>query len=249
MPASTTYRTWQVIVERELFRSLALTLKDLTLFSKYCRERKHYVKHILLEIWLTHRVGNDMDKVCFTEATETLFLELSTWEERGITLEFGILPFTARGQRFYPGRSKNFYIRYGPPPRKRSLDGQLRTSDEVKIFDPYGELNPAINVSDLHMPSALDILGYVHLTFHDDSKPGTSLLAKVDCVSKLLIRRRYMPKISIQSLSTIVKSLPSLESLQLERWCYPHPLYHHDRASGIFSLFSQHIHLLISIRL
>ncbi|KAI1069368.1 hypothetical protein LB507_008699 [Fusarium sp. FIESC RH6] len=40
-----------------------------------------------------------------------------------------------------------------------------------------------------------------------------------------------MPKISIQSLSTIVKSLPSLESLQLERWCYPHPLYHHDRAS------------------
>ena len=216
-PYATVCKSWQVIVERELFRSLTLTLKDLTLFSKYCRERKHYVKHILLEIWLTHRVGNDMDKVCFTEATETLFLELSTWEVHGITLEFGIVPWTARGQRFYPGRSKNFYIRYGPPPRKRPLDEHLRNSDDRKVFDPYGEPNPVFNVSKFPMNQALDIPGYAHLTFHDDSKVGTSLLAKVDCVSKLLIRRRYMPKISIQSLSTIVKSLPSLESLQLER--------------------------------
>ncbi|RBR06148.1 uncharacterized protein FIESC28_11163 [Fusarium coffeatum] len=231
-PCATVCKTWQVVIERELFRHLTLTLKDLELFSKYCRGRKHYVKHILLEIWLCHRVGNDMDTVCFTEATETLFLELSTWEGHGITLEFGIVPSSARGQRFYPGRSKGFYIRYGPPPRKRSLDGHLRNPDRLELFDTYGEPSPAIHVSELRMPRPLDILGPAHLTFHDDSKVGTSLLAKVDCVSKLLIRRRYMPKISIQSLSTIVKSLPSLESLQLERWCYGHhPLYHHDRAS------------------
>ncbi|CAG7564253.1 unnamed protein product [Fusarium equiseti] len=225
-PCAAVCKTWQVIIERELFRHLTLTLKDLELFSKYCHGRKHYVKHILLEIWLCHDLDINMDKVCFTEATETLFLELSTWEGHGITLEFGIVPPSEPGWISYPKRSRSFHIHYGPAPRKRLLSGNLRDLDELKEFDWDGDRDLTNDdLSELWTEHGLDIQGHVHLTFNDDSDVGTSLLAKVACVSKLLIRRRYMPKINSNSLFTIIKSLPFLESIQLEQWCYGHHFY------------------------
>ncbi|KAH7186013.1 uncharacterized protein B0J16DRAFT_145704 [Fusarium flagelliforme] len=225
-PCAAVCKSWQVIIERELFRHLTLTLKDLDLFGKYCHGRKHYVKHIVLEIWLCHDLDSNLDKVCFTEATETLFVELSTWEGHGITLEFGIVPPSEPGWISYPKRSRRFHIHYGPVPRKRSLSGNLRDLHELKEFDWDGDRDLTNDdLSELWTEHGLDIQGHEHLAFHDDSDVGTSLLAKVACVSKLLIRRRYMPNISSHSLSTIIKSLPSLESIQLERWCYGRHLY------------------------
>jgi len=235
LPCAAVCEAWQVIIERELFRHLTLTLKDLELFSKYCHGRKHYVKRILLEIWLCNELGgSELNQVCFTEATETLFLELSTWEGHGITLEFGTVPPSESPERiFYPGRSRRFHIHYGPAPRKRSLSGHLRDLDKLKEFHREDNGGLLIARSVTWMERVLRILGYRHLTFHDDSAVGASLLARVTCVSKLLIRRRYMPIISPQSLSTIIQSLPALESIQLERWYFGHRPYDEEWDSGI----------------
>jgi hypothetical protein len=234
-PCAVVCKTWQVIIERELFRHLTLTLKDLELFSKYSHGRKHYVKHILLEIWLCNELGgSELNQVCFTEATETLFLELSTWGGHGITLEFGVIPPCESPDRiFYPGRSRRFHIHYGPAPRKRSLGGHLRDLDKLKEVHRQDDRGLLIIRSETWMARVLPILGYRHLTLHDDSDVGTSLLARVTCVSKLLIRRRYMPIISPKSLSTIIQSLPSLESIQLERWCFGHWPYDDEWDSGM----------------
>ncbi|KPA38657.1 hypothetical protein FLAG1_08496 [Fusarium langsethiae] len=53
------------------------------------------------------------------------------------------------------------------------------------------------------------------------TSPVESAAAK--CISKLLIRRRYCPNIKPSSLARIIKALPSLKSVHIERWCYGIP--------------------------
>ncbi|KAJ4139764.1 hypothetical protein NW768_001108 [Fusarium equiseti] len=210
-------KSWQVIIERELFRHLTLTLNDLELLSMHCHGRKRYVKHILLEVWPCYKAYDTiLGHVCFTKATKALFLELSTWEGHGITLELGIIPPSEPGSSSCSGRSRPFHIHFGPKPRKRSLSGHLRDLDEIRKF--HLDVDP----SEVSMESVTNILNHEHRILND---VGTSLLAKVACVSKLLIRRRYIPNISPLSLLTIIESLPSLETIHVERWCDGDHLY------------------------
>ena len=204
-------KSWQAMIERQLFRHLTLTLNDMDLFSEYCHGRRHHVKHILLEIWPCYKPGNTiLSEVCFTKAIKTLFLELSTWECHGITLELGIVPRSESGSSSCSGRSRPFHIHFGPAPRKRSLSGHLQNLDEMKRILRDGDPSAA------WLGHARHILGHAHDILDDVGSPR---LAKVACVSKLLMRRRYIPNINDSSLPTIIECLPSLEAIHLERWC------------------------------
>ncbi|CEF76521.1 unnamed protein product [Fusarium graminearum] len=48
-------------------------------------------------------------------------------------------------------------------------------------------------------------------------------LQVVNCISKLLIRRRYFTNIAPISLARIMDALPCLESVHIERWCFGAP--------------------------
>ncbi|KAH6991935.1 hypothetical protein EDB82DRAFT_553825 [Fusarium venenatum] len=65
---------------------------------------------------------------------------------------------------------------------------------------------------------------YRRLQFlHSVSAP--LLLPEVNCISKLLIRRKDFPNINLFSLTIMMHSLTCLESVHIERWSYGNVIY------------------------
>ncbi|RGP61337.1 hypothetical protein FLONG3_10571 [Fusarium longipes] len=242
---TTVSKTWQNVVERELFRSLTVTLSDLDKFAVYSAKRRHPVKHILLEIWICPRYFSeteiDYSKVCFTEATETLLRILSTWSDCRLTLEFGVL---SREDSVTPKTCpEGYHVHSGSNlPRKRlptahlrifeCLDADLQEPSWAEWLDLSGETD-----ENAWVELASNLLGYTPLALNVKSLeagPGTQLLPRlpaanssgalelprVSCATRLVVRRRYCSNIDPNSFAIILSSLPSLESFHVERWCY-----------------------------
>ncbi|EKJ70358.1 hypothetical protein FPSE_09575 [Fusarium pseudograminearum CS3096] len=210
---ATVSKPWQDAIERKLFRSLTVNLLDLKDFCVYTKDRTHLVKHILLELNLCKLDrGPTISRNCFQAATWILFGILSTWHNRDITLEIGILPCIERRDKC---PKTNHIHPMGSVPRCRSPDTVFKEIFELPSEMLFGgvlaESEPAWH------NKASSLLGRMDLGFQPSME---CYIPSVKCISKLLIRRRYFPNISSLTLARIMLALPSLESVHIERWCY-----------------------------
>ncbi|RGP67333.1 hypothetical protein FSPOR_6093 [Fusarium sporotrichioides] len=208
-------KCWQEVVERELFRSLTLNQLDLKKkkFAAYSKGRTHLVKHILVELLFCNRIGNSPNRRIFTKAMQRLFNVLSVWDGHGITLELGVTS-PVESAAVCPPSS---HVHVMPLlPRKRSSDPP---SSHMGVFEIPEEVLWGLPGLVWHV-RAVSLLGQKLLEFRTSAPP---LLPEAKCISKLLIRRRYCPSIKPSSLARIIKALPSLKSVHIERWCYGIP--------------------------
>ncbi|KAL3600146.1 hypothetical protein FPOAC2_04377 [Fusarium poae] len=216
-------KSWQFIVERELFRSLTVNLKNLKEFTSYSKGRTHLVKHILLEIFLckgkTFDAENsfDFNETCFTKAIQSFFNVLSQWDGHGITFELGLVsPIQARPASAATPQNHSMSV----SPRKRSPD---LLKKHMRVFELPDDIFFGGRWEDSESAwhsNATELLGLKPLKFQGRVPP---LIPKVRCISKLLVRRRYFPNMAPSSLNVIMGALTCLEYVHVERWCFTDP--------------------------
>jgi hypothetical protein len=216
-------------------------LQDLEMFNIYTEKRRHYVKHIVLEDWVP-LVGDEIERrpVWFTEAIETLFQNLSTWDDGELTLEIGLV--SSAEELDSETDSDTFSEHSGS---ELSREGLLCAHlPFLKSLEAAPKPIRGQDTEDMWESEATHLLGVVPVALAvDTSKAGRDgeapLLPRVTCVAKLLIRRRYCSNINPQSFSIIVDSLPSLKALHIERWCYGIQIFDmlYDESKFSFALY------------
>jgi hypothetical protein len=66
-------KTWQTVIEKETFKHITITSRDLDSFKRHVRSyRKPLVKHILLEVLYNCPHGGHDDQVQFSKAVHAL---------------------------------------------------------------------------------------------------------------------------------------------------------------------------------
>ncbi|KAM0075837.1 hypothetical protein ACKRZS_012043 [Fusarium odoratissimum] len=198
-------KTWQTVIEKETFKHITITSRDLDSFKRHVRSyRKPLVKHILLEVLYNCPHGGHDDQVQFSKAVHALWRILSRWKTNHVTMELGIVSPTARSFM--------------------QLDDQVGSG--------HNRLDPFANLSLLHVDPHIYwgilsqyYLGREPLSFDRTSLPqrGATSLPNVDAIAELVIRRKYHPNISPITLYEIISSTPCVEYIHLERWCYGNP--------------------------
>ncbi|KAF4439745.1 hypothetical protein F53441_12490 [Fusarium austroafricanum] len=91
---ATVSKSWRTIVERETFKHLAVTIRDLNTFSTYAKtDRIKCIKYTLLEVDYDRIDGLwPFDQVRFTSSVLQLWKILETWEDHRVTIELGVIP-------------------------------------------------------------------------------------------------------------------------------------------------------------
>ncbi|CAG1977266.1 unnamed protein product [Fusarium graminearum] len=191
---------------------------DLDTLAAYTKSRNHLVKHVVLELNLDRYTWTPTpSEGCFLKTAQTLFKILSTWDGHGITLEFAILSH----EEVYFTYSEDHSI-YAIPrqPRAQSTFAQYKQYFELPqemLFGGYLADSEAAWHRKVSLLVGRRSLGFLFSQFK------YTQLQVVNCISKLLIRRRYFPNIAPISLARIMDALPCLESVHIERWCFGAP--------------------------
>ncbi|KAM0496307.1 hypothetical protein ACHAP8_007568 [Fusarium lateritium] len=201
---ATVCKFWQYAIERQLFRSLTVNLGDIAEFASYTKGRTHLVKHILLEILIPNERSLFKKEWCFTNITHSVFKVISSWDCHGITLEIGLAS---------PTELINLRSRKRPRflPSKRM---QLLELPSQTIFGGPWEFSQSS-----WRAKATSLLGNKPVVFqHSTLMPP--FLPPVKCISKLLVRRRYLPKVDPITLTVIMTALTCLEFVHIETSAY-----------------------------
>ncbi|PTD05817.1 hypothetical protein FCULG_00001910 [Fusarium culmorum] len=210
---------WQYVVERQLFQSLTVNMFDLNDLAAYSKGRTHLFKHIVLELNLDrYQWIPTPSEGCFLKTAQTLFKILSTWDGHDITLELAILSYE---EVYYKYSEEHSFYAIPRKPRAQSIFAQYKQYFELPREMLFGGLLADSEVA-WHCKVSL-LLGRRTLAFRPSLLEDTQIQV-VNCISKLLIRRRYFPNISPSSLAMIMDALPCLESVHIERWCYGDPI-------------------------
>ncbi|KAI8408853.1 hypothetical protein FOFC_11802 [Fusarium oxysporum] len=171
-------KTWQTVIEKETFKHITITSRDLDSFKRHVRPyRKPLIKHILLEVLYNCPHGGHDDQVQFSKAVHALWRILSRWKTNHVTVELGIISPTARSFM--------------------QLDDQAGSGQNR--LDPFANLS--LRHVDPHMCWGIlsqYYLGREPLSFDRTSLPqrGATSLPNVDAIAELVIRRKYHPNIS-----------------------------------------------------
>lgn len=206
---------WQYVVERKLFQSLTVNTFDLKHLAAYPKGRTHFIKHIVLELNLDRYQWILLpSEGCFLKTAQTLFKIISTWDGHDITLELAVLSHEEVYYKYAEERSIYVIPR---KPRAQSTFSQYKQYFDLPQEMLFGGLLVDSEASWHYKVSLL--LGRRALAFRP-SRLEDAQLQVVNCISKLLIRRRYFPNIAATSLARIMDALPCLESVHIERWCY-----------------------------
>ncbi|KAM0351845.1 hypothetical protein ACHAPU_002358 [Fusarium lateritium] len=220
-PFASVCKSWRVAIEKNLFRNLILKPQNIHHFTLYdIPGRRQHIKHILLQTFCYNIDDTkSLDANLFTDALQDLLRVLSTWTGHRVTLELGAV--SAYEENVVSvneaGICTPIWARPGKnPPRDKPLPrAQLLRSVDIEPQDVS---------MDLWHQQKRWLMGSVPLELSETTlikawNPPNRCF-KVDAVSELLILLRHFLNFSPLALTNIMSTMPSLESLRIERWCY-----------------------------
>ncbi|KAK1638033.1 hypothetical protein BDP81DRAFT_448140 [Colletotrichum phormii] len=213
-------KDWQEFFEETTFKCFVLRLRDLIPFRQHTQSprRRGYVRHICLRLVEPDPEDEDpaipwnQSRSPFGPATLYLWDTLSSWgvqeSREGLTLE--ISSHTLAGLSTYancmPKDDVNHYS-------KHLETGNLAQYDDI---EPFGHTGPLWFT---HIGQSTSMLsGAVQSLFSYDVRLGRIRLPSVQVVTKLLTRRANTRNLRPDSLDQIIKSLPRLKEIHVERW-------------------------------
>ncbi|KXH43401.1 hypothetical protein CSAL01_05193 [Colletotrichum salicis] len=213
-------KDWQDFFEETTFKNFVLRLPDLIPFRQHTQSprRRGYVRHIWLRLVEPDPEDEDpaipwnQSRSHFGPATLYLWDTLASWgvqeSREGLTLE--ISSHTLAGLSTYancmPKDDVNHYS-------KHLETGTLAQYDDV---EPFGHTGPLWFT---HIGQSTSMLsGAVQALFSYDIRLSRIRLPHVEVVTKLLTRRANTRNLHPDSLDQIMKSLPRLKEIHVERW-------------------------------